>query len=110
MKLIICGDVLPQECNIKQFENEDIPSIVSNTVEERLKSADIVLCNLEGPLTESDNPIVKSGPCIKSSAASAAGLKKLGIKYVSLANNHIMDYGDEGLKSTIKALDQNILL
>ncbi len=68
--------------------------------------AQIVFGNLEGPLThrgtpEQDKKFVFRSPPAKVSAA----LKNAGFNVVSLANNHTLDYGAEGLAQTLEALD-----
>jgi hypothetical protein len=74
------------------------------------RKADISFGNLEGPLcdgglttknTESSNVFVFRTP-----PRFAANLKEAGLKVVSLANNHAMDFGYYGKLSTKKALDQ----
>jgi hypothetical protein len=68
------------------------------------KSADLVIGNLECPLLEQGTSI--PGKCsLRGSTAWAHALRRYGIGMVSLANNHSMDYGEEGLASTIAALD-----
>lgn len=61
--------------------------------------------NLECPITDSKQKIVKSGPHLKAPPNSIALLKKLGINVCNLANNHILDYAGVGIKDTCKALD-----
>jgi len=68
--------------------------------------AQIVFGNLEGPLTdrgipEQDKKFVFRSPPHKVSAA----LKSAGFNVVTLANNHMLDYGADGLAQTIEALD-----
>lgn len=68
--------------------------------------AHIVFGNVEGPLTdrgapEQDKTFVFRSPPSKVSAA----LRTAGFNVVSLANNHSLDYGAEGLVQTIEALD-----
>jgi len=68
--------------------------------------AALAIGNLEGPLTtrgvpEQDKTYVFRSPPKKVAAA----LKANGINVVSLANNHTLDYGAEGLADTIDALD-----
>lgn len=73
--------------------------------------AQIIIGNVEGPLTnrgtpEQDKTFVFRSPPDKVSAA----LKEAGFNVASLANNHTLDYGAEGLTQTIEALDKvNIL-
>jgi len=68
-----------------------------------LKGADLSITNLESPLIDNGEPIAKTGPNLKSPVAAAGVLKRAGFGLVTLANNHIMDYGSEGLRSTLDA-------
>ncbi|GMQ90964.1 MAG: CapA family protein [Gammaproteobacteria bacterium] len=73
--------------------------------------ADIVFANLEGPLTDGGKRDRKKRFVFRSPPNKVAlALKRAGIDIVSLANNHSLDYGAEGLFDTTFALDrQNIL-
>jgi len=89
------------------FEGEeaDRPSLQNLAgVLELLSSADLVVGNLECPLVDHATPI--PGKCTMRGARGWAGvLKRAGIRVVSLANNHAMDHGENGLFSTINALE-----
>ena len=52
-------------------------------------------------------PIEKAGPNLIASVKSVVGLKQLGINFLTLANNHILDQGEQGLWSTMEQLDKN---
>jgi len=65
--------------------------------------SEIVLANLEGPLTSRGDKADKKYT-FRSPAAVATALKAAGINAVTLANNHSLDYGEPGLSDTIKAL------
>jgi poly-gamma-glutamate synthesis protein (capsule biosynthesis protein) len=68
--------------------------------------ADIRIANLEAPLTTGGVPAVKLIR-LQSPPEAATWLKEeVGCDVVSLANNHIMDWGVPGLESTLSALDQ----
>lgn len=69
-----------------------------------------VILNLEAPLVDSEYKCKKRGPNLSQSPISVDVLKKLNVVGVSLANNHIMDYGDEGLIRTIEILDKNKIM
>jgi poly-gamma-glutamate capsule biosynthesis protein CapA/YwtB (metallophosphatase superfamily) len=71
-----------------------------------LDSADLVIANLETPLTdvlsspyEGNKTLHRDHP-----EKAAAGLQRQGIKVVSLANNHALDYGWPGLEQTMRVL------
>ena len=67
-----------------------------------------VILNLEGPFLDSSteySKIFKSGPGINGYITTPNILNDLGVIGVSLANNHIMDYGNKGLLSTTNMLE-----
>jgi poly-gamma-glutamate synthesis protein (capsule biosynthesis protein) len=69
-------------------------------------SAQIVFGNVEGPLTDRGTPEQDKTFVFRSPPGKvAAALKAAGFNVVSLANNHTLDYGADGLKQTIEALD-----
>ncbi len=65
--------------------------------------ADLVLTNLEVPLTDRGYPADKL-VTLRASPLLAHELPRLGIHVASLANNHALDYGVEGMLQTIDAL------
>lgn len=106
MRIVIAGDLLPQECNMDLFEQGKVDSLFGDGILNLFRLADLRICNLEGALTDSVLGIEKSGPCIKATPESIHGIKALGIDCVSIANNHIMDYGAEGYLSTLAVLNK----
>jgi hypothetical protein len=73
-------------------------------VEPIFKQNDLVIGNLESPLLIDGNPV--PGKCTLIGHPGWAKILKLaGFHFVSLANNHIMDYGLEGLKATMHSLE-----
>ena len=73
-------------------------------------ASDLVVANHEGPLTFLDRPAAKADTGRKrywyrGDPKSAHALVEAGIRVVSLANNHILDFGERGLLDTIDALD-----
>lgn len=71
------------------------------------ENCDLVLGNLETPLTNATVPFIKNKTYIFKMHPSYAEILKAGrFNVVSIANNHIMDYGNKGLEDTIKALKE----
>ena len=68
-------------------------------------SDDLTVVNLEGVFYDSDANRVDKTYNFRSPTTYAQILPLAGIEAVSLSNNHIMDYGEPGLKSTIEALE-----
>lgn len=70
--------------------------------------SDLNLVNLEAPVTDGKSKIVKTGPHLRAHAQSTQDvLKALNIHLVTLANNHILDYCNEGLKETFSFCREN---
>ena len=72
-----------------------------------LKQAQIVFGNLEGPLTDAGTAEAAKQYVFRSPPDKVApALARAGFNVVSLANNHTLDYGSEGLEDTRAALDK----
>lgn len=77
---------------------------------EILQQGDILLGNLEAPLTASGDEFTAKRFRFKVSPKAAAALKSAGFTYLSLANNHILDFGTEGLRQTLDILDRSAII
>ena len=106
-KIIIGGDLVPTKSNEYLFINEQIDELISEKLANLLRSADCRIFNLEAPLTTSDKKILKDGPNLKANPLTIDGIKKLGVNLLTLANNHILDYSNDGLFDTINLLENN---
>lgn len=72
-----------------------------------LKRAQIVFGNLEGPLTDGGAAGTAKQYVFRSPPDKVApALARAGFNVVSLANNHTLDYGPEGLEDTRAALNK----
>lgn len=107
MKLLIGGDLVPTKSNISLFESADIGTLLGNDLRKLLSGAHYRLFNLEVPLTDMVAPIDKCGSNLIAPTATVAGIKAIGADFVTLANNHIMDQGEQGLFSTSQTLQEN---
>lgn len=76
---------------------------------EDLKASNLSIVNLEGPVVSSGNPSPKTGPVISMKPLVMEALLDANINLVTLANNHIMDFGIEGFKETLTRLDESNL-
>ena len=84
-------------------------NILQNT-QNILKSADITVGNLEGTLFDNDGtPKSCNNPNVcyvfRMPLRYATYLKQAGFDYLSIANNHSNDFGEIGIKETMKNLD-----
>ena len=72
-----------------------------------LKESDIVFGNLETTLATKGYPAAKSITLRTRDHSILEDFEKMNIKALSLANNHTMDFGFEGLFETIQVLDKH---
>lgn len=104
MRILIGGDFCPEnraeELLIKGFD------ILSGGYREIWNSVDFRIANLEGPITNTNEKINKVGRHIRFNPDIINGLIKMSFTHFSLANNHIMDYGEKGINETISLLDK----
>ena len=97
-ELLIGGDFYLEENYIK-------PEIFSKEIISLFQKSNFNIVNLESPITEVGNNLAlsKTGPHLKASPKTLfPALKQLDINLLTLANNHIKDYGNVGLKETFE--------
>ena len=93
MRIAITGDLFLEHPDTFQ---------IGEDVQQLLCSCDYRIVNLEGPVFTADinNVPLKSGPRLKQPEGVVRILEGLGANMLSLANNHQMDYGVDGLLQT----------
>ena len=104
MKIVIGGDIVPTPKSEQHYINQDTEYLFTDVLP-IVKSADRAIFNLEGALTVSENRIKKFGPHLKGVPECVKTMKALGITDMALSNNHVFDFGIEGLDETLNALD-----
>jgi poly-gamma-glutamate capsule biosynthesis protein CapA/YwtB (metallophosphatase superfamily) len=80
---------------------------ISKDIFRIFQNADISVVNLESPLTASGTKISKTGPHLRANPFSIKLLNDLGIASACLSNNHIRDYGNQGVVDTIRTCNAN---
>ena len=99
--VVFTGDIGFDKYMDGRWENEDL---LGDEVKAFLKDANHVVVNVEGPLMDTTPEASETGVtqllhCMKKEVAPF--LTDLGADIWSLCNNHIMDAGPAGLKSTL---------
>ncbi len=107
MNIIIGADLVPTKSNQDLFMAGDAETLIGGELKKILDNSDYRIFNLEVPLTDIEDPIQKWGPNLIAPTKTVNGYKAIGADALTLANNHILDQGDEGLRSTIDVLKNN---
>src|SRR5690606_36954172 len=100
MKILITGDiVISKPYSFSQISDE---------IRDVFSQSDYNIVNLEAPVTESTSKILKTGPHLKSEKESTLEvLKALNINLCTLANNHVLDYDEQGVIDTLNFCQKN---
>src|SRR6516225_8322210 len=78
------------------------PATTFGSITSVLKSADFTAVNLETPVTSRGQPQTKTYH-FRATPAAFTALRDAGVDLVTVANNHILDYGQTGLADTLAA-------
>ena len=95
--LVFAGDLAPQR---PLGDERSGP----REVWEYLRSVDLAMINLELPLTSADVPADKA-ITLRADPGIAPSIREVGVDVATVANNHALDYGPEGLLETIEVLE-----
>ncbi len=107
MKIVFTGDVILDR-GVKDELILHGDSLLLNSFN-FLPKRDFLVINLEGTLTDFGKK-QNDRFNFKANQNKAKKLKEAGITHVSIANNHIFDYGKIGFENTIKAIKTNGLI
>lgn len=102
MKLLIAGDLSlqgrAQQCSWSDEQLRKAFADVRNIV----GGCDRAIVNLESPVTENNSFITKDGPNLKNPLEVFNIVRFCGFDAVTLANNHLKDFGGDGVVDTLK--------
>ena len=105
MNLLFCGDIMPG--GVLAYQG----GYMSSELQEYMHSFDFRIGTLEAAIGTNlpFDPVKMEGRknIIYARNEDFFRVKEMGFDVVSLANNHVWDLGEEGLKNTIKLLDDN---
>ncbi len=103
--LVAVGDVMLSRGVAGKIKEHDDPGQPFAKVKSLLGSGDIVFGNLEAPLTPGREIDIRE-MVLRADPAMAAALADAGFTMLSLANNHIPDFGDAGVLDTMRHLEK----
>ena len=104
--ILIGADFAPIENDGKRIINGKQEEVLDQRISEMIMESSFSLFNMEAPIAfEGMVPIKKDGPNLSIPSGAEKIYGNLGVDLLLLANNHIMDYGKEGLFHTMECLD-----
>lgn len=112
IKILFTGDLMFDR-HIRGVAQAKGSDYIFENVEDLLLSNDLVVVNLEGPITNHNSVSVESKIGDKDNyvftfdPSVAKTLSSHKIHLVNIGNNHILDFGLEGLTQTIQYLKEN---
>ncbi|NME71087.1 CapA family protein [Flammeovirga aprica] len=104
LKIVLTGDVLLDRGVAYRMRIHG-DSLLVNAFKP-FKGQDFTVINLEGTITAT-GPKQNDRYNFKSDEKCAGLLKEAGVTHVSIANNHIYDFGKEGYDNTINAIKKH---
>jgi hypothetical protein len=114
IKILFVGDMMFDRYirqSVAKYGNGDYGYILE-LLRDKLAEYDLVVGNLEGPITEKESTSVdtqmdeRKNLVFTFDPAVAKALAESNIKLVSLGNNHVLNQGGEGAQETKKYLDE----
>ena len=101
--ILIFGDICPDNDYRRLF---DSGKPFSEEIVQDIRTASLVIGNLECPAAENGYPVQKTGPNQRARPQDLDLLSNIGFTVLSLANNHILDYGIPALEETMEKAEE----
>ena len=104
--LVAVGDIMLSRGVAGEIrEHGDDPGHPFSKMKRYLKSGDIVFGNLENPITPG-REIMLPEMILRADPGAETALREAGFTILSLANNHLPDFGRRGILDTFQYLEQ----
>lgn len=100
-QILVFGDICPTEDYRRFFDTRENGAL-SDRISSDVSAAGLAIANFECPATEHAVPIAKCGPSLRAEPKDVQLLRRIGFDVLSLANNHILDFGAEGVMQTLE--------
>ncbi len=102
--LIAVGDIMLSRGVARHINAAQDINYPFLNVRDYLKQGDVVFGNLEGPITP--GPVIEHGTFFRADPGVEQALKWAGFNVLSLANNHVPNFGTRGVLDTMRYLDR----
>lgn len=108
--LLFAGDILMDDhyAVMSTYHNRgnDINQAFNQGLLEQMRNADIFMINNEFTFTSRGTPTVNKKFTFRADPGNVSMYEEMGVDIVSVANNHIYDYGEISLLDTLDTLEQ----
>lgn len=108
--LLFAGDILMDDhyAVMSTYHNRgnDINQAFDQGLLEQMRNADIFMINNEFTFTGRGTPTVNKKFTFRADPGNVSMYEEMGVDIVSVANNHIYDYGEVSLLDTLDTLEQ----
>jgi len=100
--LLILGDFYPDHRDKKAIKAGTYSGVLDQELQKKMQNS-FTIVNLEYPVCSSSlKPEPKTGPNLRGGNEGLDFLKWAQVDLLTLANNHILDFGQQGLKETLE--------
>lgn len=99
-QIMIFGDICPDNDYRKLFDKKETGAF-SDEIAAKVNASELTVGNFECPATNNTISLTKCGPSLRAKPGDIQLLKNIGFDVLSLANNHILDYGMQGVYDTL---------
>ena len=104
------GDIILAEKPRAAYDAGGIDAIVDKGIRLLFEGADFNIANLECAITDEAVDKADKEWTFALPTKYVKAIKESGVQLLTLANNHILDFGTDALLNTIKVLDENDIL
>ena len=104
--LLFAGDLFLTDLLQSKYNQQGISAAASDSLLSVLREADIFMLNEEFPFGTTGEPMEEKEYTFRVDPSYNTVLSELGVDIVTLANNHMLDFGRGPLTETLNTLDQ----
>ena len=104
--LLFAGDLFLTDLLQSKYNQQGISAAASDSLLSVLREADIFMLNEEFPFGTTGEPMEEKEYTFRVDPSYSTVLSELGVDIVTLANNHMLDFGRGPLTETLNTLDQ----
>lgn len=103
--LVFAGDIYLSDYVLEAYRQAGTPGVLSEDMQHTLSRANLAIANNEFAFSTRGTPAPDKQFTFRVDPSYVSILQKAGIDIVTLANNHVLDYGTDALADTFQTFD-----